>query len=84
MSPIRLLRIIASGTMFNFFAGRGERTFESRYRVYPVSFIDKPEAENGDKIFMPPSALDRLGELLLLCCASAMALPQLCTFLAEA
>ena len=48
--------------MFNFFAGRGGGSFESRYRVYPVSFIDKNEAENGDKIFMPPSALDRLGE----------------------
>lgn len=47
--------------MFNFYAGRSGRTFEANYRVYPVSFIDKNDAENGDKIFLPPSALDRLG-----------------------
>lgn len=47
--------------MFNFYAGRGGGTFEGNYRVYPVSFIDKVDAENGDKIFLPPSALDRLG-----------------------
>lgn len=47
--------------MFNFYAPRGGGTFESKYRVYPVSFIDKLDAENGDKIFLPPSALDRLG-----------------------
>ena len=47
--------------MFNFYAGRGSSTFEGNYRVYPVSFIDKIDAENGDKIFLPPSALDRLG-----------------------
>ena len=34
--------------------------FEANYRCYPVTFIDKPDAEKGDKIFMPPSALDRL------------------------
>ena len=27
-----------------------------------MSFIDKNDAENGDKIFLPPSALDRLGK----------------------
>ena len=36
--------------------------FEANYRCYPVTFIDKPEAETGDKIFLPPSALDRLCE----------------------
>lgn len=41
--------------------GGGSR-FEASYRCYPVSFLDKPEAERGDKIFLPPSALDRLGE----------------------
>ncbi|KAJ0083243.1 hypothetical protein Patl1_31313 [Pistacia atlantica] len=35
-------------------------TFERLYRCYPVSFIDKPHLEKGDKIVMPPSALDRL------------------------
>jgi ubiquitin fusion degradation protein 1 len=43
--------------LFNFGAG----VFEANYRCYPVSFIDKLDAENGDKIFLPPSALDRLG-----------------------
>ena len=46
------------GAMFGGFAGG---TFEANYRCYPVSFLDKLEAENGDKIFLPPSALDRLG-----------------------
>jgi ubiquitin fusion degradation protein 1 len=47
--------------MFGGFGGGGGR-FEAHYRCYPVTFIDKPEAERGDKIFMPPSALDRLGK----------------------
>lgn len=37
--------------------------FEQSYRCYPTSFIDKPQLENGDKVFMPPSALDRLASL---------------------
>lgn len=43
--------------LFNFGGG----VFEANYRCYPVSFLDKLDAENGDKIFLPPSALDRLG-----------------------
>ncbi|KAA8549290.1 hypothetical protein F0562_000974 [Nyssa sinensis] len=38
-------------------------TFEQNYRCYPVSFIEKPLLEKGDKIIMPPSALDRLAYL---------------------
>lgn len=38
-------------------------TFEQTYRCYPASFIDKPQIESGDKIIMPPSALDRLASL---------------------
>lgn len=38
-------------------------SFEQTYRCYPVSFIDKPQLESGDKIIMPPSALDRLASL---------------------
>ncbi|KAK1407540.1 hypothetical protein QVD17_39158 [Tagetes erecta] len=38
-------------------------SFEQTYRCYPASFIDKPQLENGDKIIMPPSALDRLASL---------------------
>lgn len=52
--------------MFGFpFPGRSA-VFEAKYRVYPVSFIDKNDAENGNKIFLPPSALDRLGETCFL------------------
>jgi ubiquitin fusion degradation protein 1 len=36
--------------------------FEAHYRAMPVAFIDKGSAEFGDKIILPPSALDRLGE----------------------
>ncbi|RDX67614.1 Ubiquitin recognition factor in ER-associated degradation protein 1, partial [Mucuna pruriens] len=49
-----------------FFDGYGyQRTssFEQIYRCYSASFIEKPEIENGDKIIMPPSALDRLAFL---------------------
>ncbi|XP_065874222.1 uncharacterized protein [Euphorbia lathyris] len=38
-------------------------SFEQTYRCYPASFIEKPQIENGDKIIMPPSALDRLASL---------------------
>ncbi|KAL1801789.1 hypothetical protein ACET3Z_030436 [Daucus carota] len=48
-----------------FFEGYGFRgtSFEQTYRCYPATFIDKPQIENGDKIIMPPSALDRLASL---------------------
>lgn len=38
-------------------------TFKQNYRCYPVSFIEKSHLEKGDKIIMPPSALDRLAYL---------------------
>ncbi|VVB07542.1 unnamed protein product [Arabis nemorensis] len=38
-------------------------SFEQCYRCYPVTFIDKAHLEKGDKIIMPPSALDRLASL---------------------
>ncbi|KAM0932297.1 putative ubiquitin fusion degradation protein Ufd1 [Dioscorea sansibarensis] len=48
-----------------FFPGYGYHgtSFEQTYRCYPASFIDKPQLEIGDKIIMPPSALDRLASL---------------------
>ncbi|KAK1402665.1 ubiquitin fusion degradation protein 1-like [Heracleum sosnowskyi] len=57
----KLIRKIAN----MFFEGYGFRgtSFEQTYRCYPASFIDKPQIENGDKIIMPPSALDRLASL---------------------
>ncbi|XWS71675.1 hypothetical protein CRYUN_Cryun03dG0158900 [Craigia yunnanensis] len=42
---------------------RGNSTFEQCYRCYPVSFIDKAHLEKGDKVIIPPSALDRLASL---------------------
>ena len=44
-----------------FFGGLAGGTFSGQYRCFPVSFIDKNEAETGNKIFLPSSALDRLG-----------------------
>ncbi|XP_020219356.1 ubiquitin fusion degradation protein 1 homolog isoform X1 [Cajanus cajan] len=41
----------------------GTSSFEQIYRCYSASFIEKSEIENGDKIIMPPSALDRLAFL---------------------
>ena len=52
--------------MFRFGGGdRGNRSslFEAQYRAYPVSFIDRSELDKGDKIILPPSALDRLSQL---------------------
>ncbi|XP_031285116.1 ubiquitin recognition factor in ER-associated degradation protein 1 [Pistacia vera] len=48
-----------------FFDGYGYHgtSFEQSYRCYPASFIEKPQIESGDKIIMPPSALDRLASL---------------------
>lgn len=48
------------------FGGGG--TFAASYRVYPVSFLDRADAEAGDKLFLPPSALDRLGEFCVIEC----------------
>ncbi|PNW72961.1 hypothetical protein CHLRE_14g613350v5 [Chlamydomonas reinhardtii] len=39
------------------------QSFEAVYRAMPVAFIDKQSAEHGDKIIMPPSALERLASL---------------------
>lgn len=49
--------------MFGLFGGMGGGVFDANYRCYPVTFLDKPDAENGDKVFLPSSALDRLGEV---------------------
>mmetsp|Transcript_25092 Transcript_25092/g.54565 ORF Transcript_25092/g.54565 Transcript_25092/m.54565 type:complete len:348 (-) Transcript_25092:372-1415(-) len=51
--------------MFGFFGapGFGGGRFEARYRAMPVAFIDKQSAEFGDKVILPPSALDRLASL---------------------
>lgn len=37
--------------------------FTRQFRCYPVSFIDKDDLERGDKIILPPSALDTLTRL---------------------
>lgn len=37
--------------------------FTRQFRCYPVSFIDKSDLERGDKIVLPPSALDTLARL---------------------
>lgn len=41
--------------------GGGGNTFSATYRAFPLAFIDKQSAEYGDKVILPPSALDRLG-----------------------
>lgn len=37
--------------------------FHRQFRSYPVSFIDRSDLENGDKIVLPQSALDTLTRL---------------------
>ncbi|XAR72763.1 hypothetical protein NMG60_11019513 [Bertholletia excelsa] len=36
------------------------KSFEQTYQCYSMSFMDKPQIENGDRIIMPHSALDQL------------------------
>ncbi|XP_022971130.1 ubiquitin recognition factor in ER-associated degradation protein 1-like isoform X1 [Cucurbita maxima] len=50
---------------FDGYDGYGYRgaSFEQRYQCFSASFIDKPHIETGDRIIMPPSALDRLASL---------------------
>ena len=49
--------------MFRFGGGGGRSSFEAQYRAYPVSFMDRAELDKGDKIILPPSALDRLSQI---------------------
>lgn len=49
------------GVNFNF--GDFPQRFDEHYRVYPVSFCDKAHLEDGDKILLPPSALETLARL---------------------
>uniref|UniRef100_A0AAV1UFS4 Ubiquitin fusion degradation protein n=1 Tax=Peronospora matthiolae TaxID=2874970 RepID=A0AAV1UFS4_9STRA len=49
------------GVQFNF--GDFPQRFDEHYRVYPVSFCDKAHLEDGDKILLPPSALETLARL---------------------
>ncbi|KAI1915303.1 ubiquitin fusion degradation protein [Ophidiomyces ophidiicola] len=47
-------------------AGHTPRRFDEYYRCYPVAMIPGPERENanhGGKVFLPPSALDKLTRL---------------------
>jgi ubiquitin fusion degradation protein 1 len=37
--------------------------FDHQYQAYPVSFIGKDDLEKGNKIILPPSALDHLARL---------------------
>lgn len=37
--------------------------FNNFYKVFSVAFANKPSLEDGDKILLPPSALDHLGRL---------------------
>ncbi len=50
------------------FGGHGGATaangaFTRQFRGFPVSFIDRADLERGDKIVLPPSALDTLARL---------------------
>jgi ubiquitin fusion degradation protein 1 len=46
------------------FGGMGGGVYNQNYRAYPVTFIEKEVAEKGDKVILPPSALQTLGALL--------------------
>ncbi|KAI9716947.1 MAG: hypothetical protein M1812_005096 [Candelaria pacifica] len=47
-------------------AGMGARRFDEYYRCYPVAMLpgpDRDHANHGGKVFLPPSALDKLTRL---------------------
>lgn len=44
-------------------AAAPDGAFTRQFRCYPVSFIDRSDLEHGDKIVLPPSALDTLTRL---------------------
>jgi ubiquitin fusion degradation protein 1 len=50
-----------NGAPFGFGAPQGR--FDELYACYPVSFLGKGDTDNGNKIFMPQSALDKLARL---------------------
>lgn len=58
------------------FGSLGGGFFNQNYRAYPVAFIDKSGAEKGDKVILPPSALQTLGALYICiqCCAGVVCL----------
>lgn len=69
------VRYPADSVMFGgLFGGLGGGVYNQNYRAYPVAFIEKESAEKGDKVILPPSALQTLGApfVLLHCdvCAS--------------
>merc|ERR1719463_915482 len=46
-----------------FFGGGVPGRFDHQYQCFPVSFIGREELEKGNKIILPPSALDHLARL---------------------
>lgn len=46
-----------------FFGGGVPGRFDHQYQCFPVSFIGKEDLEKGNKIILPPSALDHLARL---------------------
>ena len=44
-------------------ANQPQLPFKQSYRAFPVVMCNKPQLEAGDKIVLPPSALDQLARL---------------------
>mmetsp|Transcript_15845 Transcript_15845/g.32573 ORF Transcript_15845/g.32573 Transcript_15845/m.32573 type:complete len:386 (-) Transcript_15845:76-1233(-) len=52
--------------MFGFGGGGGMPSrFEEQYHTYSVACASKPHLEGGDKIILPPSALDSLSRMMI-------------------
>lgn len=45
--------------------GGGPRRFEEQYHCYSVAYAGKDHLEAGDKILLPPSALDTLSRMMV-------------------
>jgi ubiquitin fusion degradation protein 1 len=49
--------------MFALLGSLGGGFFNQNYRAYPVAFLDKGSADKGDKLILPPSALQTLASM---------------------
>src|SRR5438046_7672323 len=52
--------------MNRFMRRRGPSRFDECFRCYPIAMLpgpDRPETNHGGKVFLPPSALDKLTKL---------------------
>lgn len=66
MSPAEQNELLRARMMARAGGSRGARRFDEYFRCYPIAMMrgpDRESANHGGKIFLPPSALDKLTRL---------------------